>query len=189
MKIIGAVLATVLVGLFAFQNCQQSPHPNDISSKVVDSFDSVDLQGEKISEVNFPFSENETVTRAAKSYTVAVNKNLQVFLPSGKMILTSDLNDPEQEYCLTETLVHELVGLLKSSQVCKKDAAVSEDKVCAMVYTFPYAVLVTEKNTYKLGEAPNSCGAPVDLCGDQVNDLHGFIASVKKHYKALTCPE
>lgn len=191
MKILGVVLTTLLAGFVAFQNCQQAPHPNDLdNAAAVDTnavSKSLDLANEKISDISFSFLENTTVVKPSGSYSVGVNKNLKISLPSGKMVLTSDLDDSSSEYCLTETLTNELVKILKSAKICRTGAA-AEGKVCTQVYKLPYATLVTEKATYELGSATDGCGSnSVDLCGESASLLQGFYASLKTNYKSFSC--
>lgn len=191
MKAIGVILATVVFGFVAFQNCQKSPHPNEINSgyDVDAKAGSIDLRGEKISQVNFSFQEDETVSRSSGDYVVHVNKNLAVSLPSGNVEVTSDLDGASKTYCLTETLTNELIGILKSAQICKNEQKPAEGKVCAQMYKMPYASLITEKETYELGSASDGCGSnSADLCGEHAAILKGFYESVKANYKSFTCP-
>lgn len=191
MKAIGVILATVAFGFVAFQNCQQSPHPNEINSDhdVDAKAGSIDLRGEKISQVSFSFQEDETVTRNSGSYVVHVNKNMVVALPSGHVSVTSDLDNTGKAYCLTETLTNELIGILKSAKICKNEEKPAEGKVCAQVYKMPYASVITEKATYELGSATDGCGSnSADLCGEHAAILKGFYESVKANYKSFTCP-
>lgn len=192
MKWIGGAVAIVLAGFVAFQNCQQAPHPDDLSSlaKNADANSmKADLQGLKISEVNFLFSETETANRSSGSYQILVNKTLKVFLPSGEIILSSDLDSKTNRYCLTETLTNEILHILKTSQVCKKPDPPA-GQICTMAVKLPYAEIITEKETFSLGGASDGCGSnSFDLCGDQAAVLQGFIASVKTNYKSFSCPQ
>lgn len=192
MKIFGVLLITFILGFVAFQNCYQVPHPDDLSTSGsvggAGTENSIDLQGQKISDISFVFQENETVDRNSGSYTMLVNKNLKVSLPSGQMFLTSDLDNAGKPYCLTETLTNELITILKSSKVCKQPAP-GPGQVCTQVMRLPYAILVTEKETYSLGAATDGCGSnSIDLCGESATVLQGFYASVKASYKSFVCP-
>ena len=191
MKIVGVILATFAVGFVAFQNCQKAPHPDDLTATSIDgtsSTNKIDLQGLKISDVSFNFTENETVTRNSGSYQLVVNKSLKVLLPGGQMTLSSDLNSQTQKYCLTETLSNELVSILKSSQVCKNQGAPT-GQVCTQALKLPYAVVTTENETFALGGSTDGCGTnSIDFCGQQIDVLKVYIASVKANYKSFVCP-
>lgn len=192
MKWIGGAAVILLTGLVAFQNCQPAPHPSDLSNaaqNVDASVAKTDLQGQKISAVNFLFSEPETVTRSSGSYQVVINKSMKVSLPSGEIILGSDLDGKISRYCLTETLTTELINILKTAQVCKKPDPPA-GQVCTMVVQLPYAEIISEKETYALGAASNGCGSnSFDLCGEQAAVLQGFITFVKANYKSFQCPQ
>jgi hypothetical protein len=193
MKWMGGAVAIVLAGFLAFQNCQQAPHPGDLSNAGQDSSDGnvtkTDLQGQKISEVHFLFSENESVNRNSGSYQLAVNKTLKIALPSGEVIVSSDLDRQTSRYCLTETLTNEVIHILKTSQVCKKPDP-PPGQICTMVVKLPYAEIVAEKETFSLGGASDGCGSnSFDLCGEQAEVLQGFIASIKANYKSFSCPQ
>ncbi len=193
MKIVSVILATFAVGFVAFQNCQKAPHPDDLSTAALGAqttANKVDLQSQKIADISFNFQETETVPHNSSSYQLLVNKTLKVTLPSGTMVLSSDRDATTQNYCLTETLANELISILKSSQVCKNQVSTAPDQVCTQALKIPYAVLTTEKETYSLGGASDGCGQnSVDLCGDQVPVLKGFIASVTKNYKSFSCSQ
>lgn len=192
VKWIIGVLAVLITGVLAFQNCQQAPHPNELAKtdqNVDGNAVKVDLQGEKISAIHFLFSENEKVFRSSGSYQVDVNKTMKVYLPSGEIDLISDLDSKTQRFCLTETLTNEVLHILKTSQVCKKPDP-APGQVCTMVVKLPYAEIIAEKETFSLGGASDGCGSnSFDLCGDQASLLQGFIASVKANYKSFSCPE
>lgn len=189
MKIVGVVVATLLAGFVAFQNCQQVPHPDDLSNAGDQkSANKIDLKGHKISEISLLFLENETVSRNSGSYQVQVNKTLKISLPSGTIAVSSDLDNQVVNYCLTETLTNEVIEILKTSQICKNPDP-APGQVCTMALKLPYAEIFTEKETYSLGGASDGCGTNgMDLCGEQAAVLQGFVASVKTNYKSFACP-
>ncbi len=192
MKWVGGAVAIVLAGLVAFQNCQPAPHPDDLlnsGQKSTESESKIELQGQKISGVNFLFTESEKVSRNSGTYDVLVNKSMKVSLPSGEIILGTDLDSKTSRFCLTETLTTELINILKMAQICKKPAPPA-GTLCTMAIQLPYAEIVTEKETFALGGASDGCGSnSSDLCDEQSTILQGFIASVKANYKSFECAQ
>lgn len=189
MKIVGVVVITLIAGFVAFQNCQQAPHPDDLSKSAASVNSSkVDLQGQKVSEVSFNILENEIVARNSGSYEVAVNKTIKISLPSGQIVVSSDLDSQQNHYCLTETLTNEITQIIKMSQVCKNPDPPA-GQLCAMVVRLPYAEITTEKETFSLGGASDGCGSNgFDLCEEQAAILKGFMATLKTNYKSYACP-
>jgi len=189
MKIVGVVVITLLAGFVAFQNCQQAPHPEDLSNSAAQSSaNKTDLRGQKVSEVSFSILENETVTRNSGSYEVAVNKTIKISLPSGQIVVSSDLDSQQNHYCLTETLTNEITQIIKTSQVCKNPEPPA-GQLCTMVVKLPYAEIITEKETFSLGGASDGCGSNgFDLCEEQAAVLKGFMATLKTNYKSFACP-
>lgn len=191
MKLVGAIIAILFAGLMAFQNCQQAPHPDDLSNEndSQSSTNKIDLKSHKISEVSIIFNENETVPRNSGSYQIQVNKTLKISLPSGQISMISDLDNKVEQYCLTETLTNEVIGILKTSQVCKKPDPPA-GQICTMVVKLPYAEITSEKQVFSLGGASDGCGSnSFDLCDDQAIVFQGFVAFVKTNYKSFSCPQ
>jgi hypothetical protein len=104
VKIVVALLATVILGFFAFQNCQKAPHADDISNdsnvSSINSTNKVDLAGQKISEISFLIQEDETIARASGSYELVVNKTLKINLNTGALTVVSDTNPTPTNLCL-----------------------------------------------------------------------------------------
>lgn len=188
-----------VTGFLCFQNCQKAPQANDVtannSTDVTGSTNqantkSVDLAQERLSEISFIFSEVETIKRTSGSYQLSVTKNLKINLSSGAMILTSDSDNSQINYCLSEDLRNELVNLLKNSKVCHAEPA-SGDRLCTQVMKMPYAILNSESQSYNLGSATDGCGSNgIDLCDSESQKLiSGYIANLKSKYKMMSCPK
>ena len=191
MKTAIASLVAVLVLLVSFQNCQQPPHPDEINGKNVLAsgvISKVDLNEERVKNVNFIFEDQTIVNRAGQDYTVKYNKTLQVDLTSGVIVQTSDLDAGSNQYCLTEDLRVELVSILKSSQVCKSGVKQQSGQVCAQSIKLAYAELLTDREEFQLGYATDACGSnSIDLCEGQSNLLKGYIQALKNQYSQLSC--
>ena len=187
-KLLGGIVAVLVVVVFCFQNCQKNPTANGMTSiSSSQAQGKVNLQDENVSQIDFLIQENETVTRVSRTYQLVVNKTLKINLTSGVFQVVSDLGGAAAEYCLTNSLKDELVSLLKSSQICKSEA-VSSGQVCAQVVKRPYAQVLTDINQYDLGGASDSCGSnSQDLCGSQASMLQGYLAALKSQYKNLIC--
>ncbi len=191
MKIVGVILATFAVAFVAFQNCQKAPNANDVASFAVGSqnaSEKIDLRSERISEITFNINEIESVVRSSNTYQIAVNKSIKVQLDTGFMSVSSDLDSRINRFCLSETLTSELVAILKDSQVCKA-AKTQDGRMCTQAMKTPYAVILTDSGSYSLGSATDGCGSnSIDLCGNQVSILQGFIALIKTKYSSFVCP-
>ncbi len=190
MKFVVVAIITAAVGFFAFQNCQKSPHANDIAGPTDSSAkNSVSKLSEtKLSKIDFIFPETEQIEKAGQSYSLEVNKTLEIDLSNGRMVLKSDASQITETYCLTETLHQELLQILKSSEICKS-APAKEGQICTQVMKLPYAILHTEKETIELGSATDGCGSnSMDLCGEQAQHIQGFWAQVKPNIRSYKCP-
>ncbi len=185
-KLFAGIFSAFLI-VFSFQNCSQAPRADEVTYSAELTSMKVDLQSERMKQVDFLIQENESVTRAGRTYSIAVNKTLQVDLITGIFKIASDLGLDPNDYCLTDSLKQELLTILKGSQICK-NPDIASDKVCTMVLKPSYAQILTDVDHYDLGSANNGCGAgSVDLCGSQPDMLKGFIAALKNQYKSLSC--
>ncbi|MBC7421647.1 MAG: hypothetical protein H7328_13040 [Bdellovibrio sp.] len=189
-KLLGLTCAGFIM-IFSFQNCQKVPLANDVAAlpSVAQLNNSkIDLKDEKLNQVDFVITEKETVTRGSHTFDLMVNKTLQISLSSGVFQVVSDLGEGLVPYCLTESLRHELLSILKSSQICiAPDEPAGQ--VCAQVIKLPYAQILTDIDQYDLGSATDSCGSGAqDLCGSQADMLKGYVAALKTQYKSLSCP-
>lgn len=190
------VMVTVLVLLISFQNCQKPPHPDEISGRFLSqsldpipggALGKIDLNLEVIEGISFIVPDTKLVNRAGHTYQVSFNKTLQVDLRTGSLLESSDLDSTTKNYCLTESLKNELIAILKSSQVCKKQS-LPEGTVCAQVMKLPYAQVSTNKEQIDLGGGTDSCGSnSMDLCEAQASLLKGYIEMIKKQYTQLVC--
>lgn len=191
MKILAGTLASALILLLSFQNCQKPPHPDEINQSALNlqgGSQKIDLNHEVVESVNLIYQDSKVVSKANNSYTVVYNKTLQVDLNTGIILESSDIETVTANYCLTEALKNELVSILKSSQVCKSGAQVS-GQVCGQSMKLPYAQLITSRDQFDLGSASDTCGSnAIDLCDAQPDLLKGYIQNLKSQYKQLSCP-
>jgi hypothetical protein len=188
IKILVAIIGSALV-IFSFQNCQKAPYADEVSSLKPSVTAKVDLQNEKISQLNVYTQESEMVARQGRTYELYVSKTLQIDLATGQIQVVSDVSNVPIDYCLTDSLKNELLGILKTSKVCKTAAETAPGVVCTMALIPPYAQLTTDAAQFNLGAASDGCRRNMDdLCGDQSAMLKGFIAALKTKYKSLTCP-
>jgi hypothetical protein len=195
MKTAIASLFGIFILLISFQNCQQPPHPDELSgastlaSNTV-SATKVDLNAEAVDSVQFMMEDTKVVSRAGNNYQVKYNKTLEINLQTGGMTETSDVDSAVNTYCLSETMKNELVSILKSSQVCRSENKLAAGRVCAQSVKLPYASVTTSSGSYDLGWASDACGSnTIDLCDDQANTLKGFIAAVKSNYTQMACSQ
>lgn len=187
MKLTAVIFMTAVLGFFAFQNCQKAPAPDDLSNNSILSDDQVNLSDLKLKEIDLNIDESQTVVRNSGSYQIIVNKVFKINLETGHILVSSDLDLVQNEFCLTEDLKNELNSILKSSQICKTGES-KPGVLCAQAIQPGYAELITEKETYKLGYSSDGCGSNgFDLCGEQKNIIKAYIASVKANYKSFIC--
>lgn len=168
---------SVLVSLAAFliiffQNCGKPP--------------SVDSNGETVG-VNMP-NQNQQFNK----YEVGNFGTLSLwdFLKSRFLdlnIQTGVITAYEQggqvqgdSFQLPDDKLNELRSILSGAEICEPlaDEKVSEDMICTMVYTYPYATLVSQQDQVKLGEKVSGCDVPVDLCGQKSAQLKAWAKAV-----------
>lgn len=189
MKIFAGFVASTLILLLSFQNCQKPPHPDEINqpSNFVGA-QKIDLNQEVVESVNLMYQDSKVVTKASNNYTVLYNKTLQIDLNTGIILESSDIDSATANYCLSDELKSELVSILKSSQVCKAGSQ-SSGQVCGQAIRLPYAQLITSRDQFDLGSASDTCGSnAIDLCDSQPDLLKGYIQNLKTQYKQLSCP-
>lgn len=185
-------IIAVFILLFSFQNCQNPPHPDEVSGQALNAVgisNSIELNQEALQSISFIINDFKIITKAGNTYQLNYNKTLQIDLKTGTILETSDIDNETVKYCLNESLKNELVSILKSSQVCKSQPNLPEGTVCSQVMKLPYAQLFTDKVQYDLGSATDGCGSSsIDLCGDQSNLLKAYIENLKKQYQQMICP-
>lgn len=188
-KEVVSILAAVFVLLVSFQNCQKPPYPDELNSSNVNAFSNrTDLGLEAIQGVVFIIPATQTVVKAGNSYQINYNKVLTIDITTGVIAESSDIAATTAEFCLNSALRNELVSILKSSQVCKKQPVLPPGTMCSQVLKLAYARVVTSKAQYELGSASDGCGSnSIDLCDDQPNILKGYIEAIKNQYQQLTC--
>ncbi|MFZ3228784.1 MAG: hypothetical protein WA160_01170 [Pseudobdellovibrio sp.] len=194
MKIYGLSIFAGLMVLLSFQNCQKAPHQDEISNSVATSVtgasttNKINLSEQQVSSVDLLIQEVQTLVKNERTFSVVVNKTLQIDLSSGRISATSDLAQDVQFYCLTADLKNELLSIIKSSSVCKSTNTKSNLQVCAQVLRLPYARISTSNEVFSLGSASDSCGTDsIDLCNDESALLKGFSANLKTKLSTLVC--
>ncbi len=189
--VVVSLIATVLTVLFVFQNCQQPPYPDQISSQdfnAAGNSKGINLDQESLQTISLIISTSKDITKAGNTYQLNYNKNLQIELKTGTILETSNMDNDSKLYCLNESLKNELVSILKSSQVCRTQPKLPEGTVCTQVIKSPYAQLVTDKEQFDLGSASDGCGSnTIDLCGDQSSILKAYITNLNNQYQQMKC--
>lgn len=115
---------------------------------------------------------------------------LDLDLVSGRMISYENYGDVRgASFCLNKSELSEVKTILENSSICEPAVNFEEmkNKVCTMLYKYPYVTLVKGLSEYRLGEMNNGCDIPVDLCGDKAEMLKNFITSVLKTLPAHAC--
>jgi hypothetical protein len=194
MKLVAISVISFFVILFSFQNCQKSPHPDEINGNLKlnnNSLDGkIDLDKEKVSSLSVFVEDQKPVTRAGNTITIKYNKTLLVDLDSGFITESNDLDSNTANYCLTDDLKNELTTILNSAQICKSEPTSGTDVVCTQALIPAYAQIFTSQDQYDLGSASDGCGNnKVDLCGEQAQILKSYLANLKNQYPSLTCSE
>lgn len=162
---------SVLVSLAAFliiffQNCGKAP--------------SVDNNGEVagVGQANQQYNKYEVGSFATLSlWDFLKSRFLDVDVNSG--VITAFEQGGQVKgatYQLGADKLNELKAILLGAEICEPVAEqkVSEDMMCTMVYTYPYATLVGGQDQVKLGEKVNGCDKPVDLCGQKAEALKAW---------------
>ncbi len=95
----------------------------------------------------------------------------------------------DRKYCLSESLKENVTSLLSSSSVCKGGYKVTEGLVCAQALIEGYASIITNRDSFHLGSATDSCGSnSVDLC-EGSDQLKNWFNSVKVGLAGMGCVE
>lgn len=192
MKTALTLVISVFVLLVSFQNCQKPPHPDEIASRdgsyALGVVSKVDLNEESVQEAAFMVDGVTSVTHpSGHVYQVQHKKTLSVDLATGHMVVSSEMDGTTSTYCLTDEMKEELITLLRSSQVCQMGEP-PQGQVCAQSVQEPYAELQTDRQKFSLGYASDACGSnAIDLCGEQVNMLKGYIQALNSQYSAMAC--
>lgn len=115
---------------------------------------------------------------------------LDVNLNDGKMIAYENFGEIRgASYCLSTEELFQLKSILTTSDICepKVDYSVAKDRVCTMLYKYPYVSIVQDSVEYRLGEMNTGCDIPTDLCGEQGSRLRAFAAAVVGNLEARAC--
>lgn len=81
---------------------------------------------------------------------------------------------------LPQDKLNDLKAILTGAEICEplEEEKSSEAMMCTMVYTYPYATLISNQDQVKLGEKTNGCDTPVDLCGKKAEALQAWARAV-----------
>lgn len=185
------ICASGLVLLLSFQNCQQPPHPDEISSsRSVEAigFSKIDLNQEPMESLEITLADTKILTKNGNSFQVIYNKQLRIDLNTGAIAESNDLDATVNNYCLPSSMREELVSILRSSQVCKVERTPAAGQFCTQVVVPAYASLITGREQFDLGYAASPCsGLSVDLCDEQPQLLKSYIQAVKNQYQNYIC--
>lgn len=192
-------LSYIIVGLvllFGYQNCQQSGFQPDTLTNQGSENQAISaepqilpLSSESLKELDFKTEQVSNVEHAGKIISVVGTVLYKVDLYDGKMILINQDTNQSAQYCLSSALKSELDQILSESSICQYDGShVSSQQVCGQAIQEHYAELSTNRETFKLGYATDTCGTnKVDLCSDRSIVLKQFFNKVKAQLSLLGC--
>jgi hypothetical protein len=188
---IGCIVSLLI--LISFQNCEMPPRTNTAEGNANNApaqSSAINLADENIQQINFTQNENVTVQKSTKIYTLVSQATYAVNYQTGELTKTSDAG-PSELYCLSQSLLNELQGILTSSKVCKAESIPSDDRVCTQALQPAYAQIITNRDQIDLGSASDGCGRnKVDLCETSSSDmLKGWFVAVKNQLPQLSCPQ
>jgi hypothetical protein len=172
---LGLSLATILV----FQNCEEVAYNAKTGSTFLKapsisedySWTQVDFGGDVSLREIYSIDLSDGAV-----YKSAISNNSPL---SADKIKISELADQD---------LSELNNFLASSQICIPiEKEVDENKICTMVYSYPYATLIGESSTqgplkYPLGEKWSGCDIPTDLCEQKGEQLKNFLQKIQETF-------
>ena len=173
------ILISAFLLVVTFQNCNDQTYldPNN-------PMDNELLNGNSVS-VGTP-SEVKFNLRPLSLPTIGIpNQNAVINLENGQ-VNVDGFNNP---LCIPDDFLKELKGILNSSEICP--AVVPDpEMMCAMVYEFPYTVLVYEDgNEISLGEKVSSCQLKTHLCSPNKDLLKTYLSKVAANIDQFACDE
>lgn len=175
-------IATAVV--LSFQNCSKVVTP------ISDAKPNLDLEnGVKETEV----SQFKVMTLAKyPSVSDPHYKYYDIDLLSGN-ILAVERNaqgaEVTQQLCLTNAEKANLDQILDNAKVCETilNADALKDRLCTMIYKYPYASLRNTQEEKRLGEMVSGCDIPDDLCGAKAQQLKDFVQSLLATIDSHSC--
>ncbi len=192
MKSVIIISTIAIVALFSFQNCGKT---NSFHSELAGRDINLSLGVEKtnvldlnIGATQFYLSDSKVVTQAGHTYQLNFKKILEINLDSGYLVESTDIDSTSKQFCLPQNILTDLMTLLNSAQICREKLNLPADTVCALVYTEPYAKLLSDREDINLGVASDSCGNnKTDLCGQTKVQLLDLIKTINQNYSAYNC--
>ena len=163
------VSLSLLAVVFTFQNCGKAPLQN---------LDATKTDYSKVEAVQFSELSVSDESR---------DLSLKVDLNSGSIEKSSFSGSRGMEHrCLSSSDRARLDGILLDASVCKPVQSRREG-MCLQVYTEAYATLSDSGNSISLGEKPDSCSIPVDLCNEKAQELRVFVEELKARVDGMVC--
>lgn len=186
MKTVHFSLMLAVLIIFSYQNCIR---PKNSEGLVFNQSTGVKLADETIETVTFKVTENLTVEKNSKIFTLIGQTFYAVDYKTGQMMKTTSANVDEVEYCLSESFLSELQSILSVSSVCKKVLEENSQRVCDLAYRPGYAAVSTNREIFDLGSFSDGCGSiAVDLCEPaSIDMLKGWFQAMQKKLPEFTC--
>lgn len=183
---LGIFLSVVIV--LSYQNCYQ-PKKSDAPPTVQSA--GIKLANENIEKISFLNTENVTVERNSKVFTLVSQVSYSIDYTTGEMIKSSSASSEQEQYCVTEALFSELKNIINASSVCKKELQQDSTRVCSQMYQPGYATIVTNRDSFDLGSSSDGCGSvQIQLCESSSEDmLKGWFQAIRNQLPQLSCPE
>jgi hypothetical protein len=180
--------------IFGYQNCQKSsfdpaatPLVSPSESVSTQEAQNIVLAHESLQAIEFKSSEVSNVAHGSTTISVVKNLLYHFDLATGEFHVIDQSAQTDFKYCLPEGLKAHVNSLLSSSTVCKAGSKVTEGVVCAQAMQSGYANIITNRDSFHLGSATDSCGSnAVDLC-EGSDQLKNWFNSVKVGLAGLGC--
>lgn len=176
-------IATFLI-IVSFQNCGQAPQISNSESS--ESKTSTDGSYNKYSTEGV---ESLVMWDFQRQQFLDLNLNSGKVLPFEQYGSEVAKATEQVDKCASPEDLQRLQQILQESIICEPvvQADQLKDKVCTMVYEYPYASLVGGGDEVKLGERTSGCDQPVDLCGDKATLLKQFVTSFIQNLDSKNC--
>lgn len=162
-----------VAGLFLvifFQNCGKVPESADTSTQV--GVVSPNQQYNKYAMEDFPI---------LSLWDYKLHRYLDLDLKTGRMVSYEENGQVRGDVLqLPSERLTEVQGILQGAEICEPlvDLEARQDRMCTMIYSYPYAILSSKTDEVRLGERTDGCDVPVDLCGSKSELLREFTRSV-----------
>ena len=188
MKNVWLGLLLTIVIVLSYQNCYQ-PKKSDVPLTVQSV--GIKLAEENIQKITFLNTENVTVEKNSKVFTLVSQITYSIDYNTGALIKKVATSPEQEEYCISETLFSELKNIINLSSVCKKELQPDSQRVCTEIYQPGYALVVTNRDEFDLGSSSDGCGSvQINLCASTSEDmLKGWFQAVRNQLPQLNCPE